>query len=64
VKRSIETDGITTVDLGPSGSDSFSELKARYGFDSYEDWPSHADYRGDFWYIDGPRKSTRKLWWF
>ena len=30
------------VDLGPSGSDSFSELKQRYGFESVEDWRAPA----------------------
>jgi peptidyl-tRNA hydrolase len=60
VRRSIDAEGITCVDLGPSGSDSFSELKARYGFRSVDDWPAIADYHGDFWYIDGPRRSS----WF
>jgi hypothetical protein len=40
---------ITTVDLGPSGSDDFSDLKAKYGFQSIEDWPAVADYHGPFW---------------
>ena len=57
VRRSIDADGVNVVDLGPSGSDAFSELKARYGFRSVDDWPAVADYSGDFWYIDGPRKS-------
>ena len=26
------------ADLGPSGSDAFSELKAKYGFASVADW--------------------------
>mmetsp|Transcript_32689 Transcript_32689/g.79278 ORF Transcript_32689/g.79278 Transcript_32689/m.79278 type:complete len:307 (-) Transcript_32689:285-1205(-) len=60
VRRSIEADGITAVDLGPSGSDAFSELKSRYGFLSYDDWPDHADYHGDFWYQGAPRKNS----WF
>ena len=50
VRRSIEADGIDTVDLGPSGSDAFSELKSRYGFESVDDWPSVADYMGPFYY--------------
>jgi hypothetical protein len=58
VRRSIEADGVTVVDLGPSGSDAFSELKSRYGFLSYDDWPNHADYLGPFWYIDKPRPSN------
>jgi hypothetical protein len=61
VRRSIEADGIDVVDLGPSGSDAFSELKSRYGFLSYDDWPSHADYLGEFWYLDGPRKGSRRF---
>lgn len=60
VRRSIEADGITAVDLGPSGSDAFSDLKSRYGFLSYDDWPDHADYQGDFWYNGARRKSS----WF
>lgn len=53
VKRAIETDGVDTVDLGPSGSDAFSELKARYGFESIDDWPKYADYTSDGFYYDG-----------
>ena len=41
------------VDLGPSGSDAFSDLKARYGFKSVDDWPAVADYRGDFIHAEG-----------
>jgi len=59
VRRSIDAEGVTCVDLGPSGSDAFSELKARYGFRSVDDWPAVADYHGDFWYKDGPRSSGR-----
>ena len=43
------------VDLGPSGSDAFSELKARYGFVSVDDWPAAADYTGPFVYGGGQR---------
>ena len=50
VRRAIETDGIDIVDLGPSGSDAFSELKAKYGFVSVDDWTNVADYTGPFWY--------------
>ena len=50
MRRAIETDGIEIVDLGPSGSDAFSALKAKYGFVSVEDWTSVADYTGPFWY--------------
>jgi len=58
VRRSIEEEGVTAVDLGPSGSDSFSELKSKYGFLSYENWPDHADYLGPFWYKGKPRPSN------
>ena len=50
VKRAIDAEGVDTVDLGPSGSDSFSDLKARYGFESVDDWPAIADYTGPFYY--------------
>lgn len=53
VKRAIEEDGIDVVDLGPSGSDAFSELKSRYGFVSVDDWPAVADYLGDFKHAEG-----------
>uniref|UniRef100_A0A7S4M987 Uncharacterized protein n=1 Tax=Odontella aurita TaxID=265563 RepID=A0A7S4M987_9STRA len=53
VRRAIETDGVDVVDLGPSGSDAFSELKARYGFVSVSDWPTVADYSGPFYHGDG-----------
>ena len=49
VERAIASDVVETVDLGPSGSDDFSQLKARYGFVSVDDWPAVADYRGPFW---------------
>lgn len=52
VKRAIEDDRIDVVDLGPSGSDAFTELKNKYGFESVVDWPSVADYSGDFIYED------------
>jgi len=32
VARAIEDERIDVVDLGPSGSDAFTELKERYGF--------------------------------
>jgi len=52
VKRAIEAEGVDVVDLGPSGTDAFSELKERYGFESVEDWPSVANYLGPFYYDD------------
>ncbi len=63
VRRSIEEEGVTCVDLGPSGSDAFSDLKARYGFQSVDDWPSVADYTGDFWYQGAPRSSRSGGLW-
>ena len=50
VKQAIEDDRIDVVDLGPSGSDAFTELKTKYGFESVVDWPAVADYRGEFLY--------------
>jgi hypothetical protein len=50
VRRAIEDDRIDVVDLGPSGSDAFTELKTKYGFKSVVDWPAAADYSGDFIY--------------
>ena len=50
VHRAIEDDRIDVVDLGPSGSDAFTDLKAQYGFEAVVDWPAVADYSGDFLY--------------
>jgi hypothetical protein len=50
VRRGIEADDVTVVDLGPSGSDAFTDLKERYGFVSVDDWTSVADYFGPFVY--------------
>jgi hypothetical protein len=63
VKRSIEEEGVTCADLGPSGSDAFSELKARYGFRSVDDWPAVADYTGDFYYLGKPRSTGLDSIW-
>eukprot|EP00978_Attheya_sp_CCMP212_P020283 scaffold57828_cov41-Attheya_sp.AAC.2 len=52
VRRAIEMDGIRCVDLGPSGSDQFTELKEKYGFRSVDDWPAVANYQGPFLYGD------------
>ncbi|KAL7552436.1 hypothetical protein ACHAWF_015707 [Thalassiosira exigua] len=53
VRRAIDDERIDTVDLGPSGSDAFTELKEKYGFESVVDWPAMADYTsGDFIYED------------
>jgi len=56
IERSLEVGGVACVDLGPSGSDAFSELKARYGFESVDDWTTVADYSGDFYYNGKPRR--------
>lgn len=58
VRRAVEAEGVDTVDLGPSGSDSFSELKQRYGFESVDDWHAVADYRGPFTYCDADGRVT------
>ena len=50
VRRAIEAPDVDMVDLGPSGSDAFSVLKAKYGFASVSDWHKVADYRGPFRY--------------
>ena len=50
VQRAIEDERIDVVDLGPSGSDEFTALKLKYGFESVVDWPSVANYGGDFIY--------------
>lgn len=50
VQKAIETPNVDVVDLGPSGTDSFSQLKEKYGFVSVEDWPAVADYLGPFVY--------------
>lgn len=52
VQRSISDDRIDVVDLGPSGSDAFTDLKTKYGFESVVDWPAVADYGGEFIYED------------
>ena len=64
VKRAIEEDGVNMVDLGPSGSDAFSELKQRYGFISVDDWPAVANYMGPFWryYEVGENKHSLIDW--
>eukprot|EP00522_Entomoneis_paludosa_P003963 CAMPEP_0172471324 /NCGR_PEP_ID=MMETSP1065-20121228/67758_1 /TAXON_ID=265537 /ORGANISM="Amphiprora paludosa, Strain CCMP125" /LENGTH=409 /DNA_ID=CAMNT_0013229419 /DNA_START=1613 /DNA_END=2842 /DNA_ORIENTATION=+ len=57
VERSIQagSDNVQVVDLGPSGSDSFSQLKSKYGFQSVDDWTRLADYTGPFYYVNGTR---------
>jgi hypothetical protein len=66
VQRAIECHGrgeIDAVDLGPSGSDGFSELKARYGFCSVTDWPRMADYTGPFWDYEANAPAKRGVTW-
>jgi hypothetical protein len=60
IECALETEGAKCVDLGPSGSDAFSELKAWYGFEeSHDDWTEIADYTGDFWWYCGkPRRGS------
>ena len=43
-KASHCTERIDAVDLDPSGTDGFSQLKAKYRFESVDDWPAVADY--------------------
>ena len=50
VCRAIKDNRINVVDLGLSGSDVFTELKMKYGFDSVVDLPAAADYIDDFIY--------------
>ena len=50
IHRAIKDERIDVVDLGPSGSDAFTELKTKYGFISVVDWPAVADYSGEFSY--------------
>jgi hypothetical protein len=54
---------VETVDLGPSGSDDFSELKAKYGFLSVEDWPEVADYIGPFWDYETNQPAKNGVAW-
>lgn len=53
VSRAIADPTVDMVDLGPSGSDAFGALKAKYGFESVSDWHTVADYRGPFRYEGG-----------
>ncbi len=61
VRRAIEDEQVHYADLGPSGSDAFSELKMRYGFRSVADWHMVADYRGPFRYQFGSGESWAEL---
>ena len=57
----VGSNRIAVVDLGPSGSDSFSQLKNKYGFRSVDDWTRAADYRGPFHYVHGRPKDGTDL---
>lgn len=63
VSRAIADEKVDIVDLGPSGSDAFSELKARYGFKSVGDWCSVADYSGPFRSNEDERPQERLVGW-
>jgi len=59
VRRAVEADTVDTADLGPSGSDAFSQLKSKYGFTSVVDWPRVADYKGPFYYDDDDENDVK-----
>lgn len=61
VRRAIADEGVDHADLGPSGTDAFSELKQKYGFASVADWHAVADYRGPFRYPFGTGESWAEL---
>jgi len=61
VSRAIEDPTVDFVDLGPSGSDTFSELKQRYGFVTVADWSRVADYSGPFGFGDDDERPGEKL---
>lgn len=61
VRRAIADEGVDFADLGPSGSDAFSELKEKYGFVSIADWHKVADYRGPFRYEFGVGESWAEV---
>lgn len=61
VRRAIADADVDYADLGPSGTDAFSELKQKYGFKSVADWHTVADYRGPFRYSFGSGESWAEL---
>ena len=61
VARAIADEQVHFADLGPSGSDAFSDLKHKYGFQSVEDWHTVTDYRGPFRYSYGSGQSWAEL---
>jgi len=63
VRRAIADNDIDVVDLGPSGSDAFSELKSKFGFVSVRDWCDVADYRGPFRFGADERPGDKLVGW-
>lgn len=60
VKRAIQNTDIDVVDLGPSGTDAFTQLKEKYGFISVDDWTEQADYLGPFYRHGGTSEEDDK----
>lgn len=63
VGRAIADAGVDVVDLGPSGSDAFSELKQRFGFAPVRDWCDVADYSGPFRFGADERPGDKLVGW-
>ena len=63
VCRAVNDPTIDVVDLGPSGSDAFSELKGRYGFVPVADWSRVADYSGPFRFGEAARPADKLVGW-
>lgn len=61
VNRAIEDDRIDVVDLGPSGSDAFTELKEKYGFESITEWPRVADYTSSGFIYDDDQNEVETM---
>lgn len=54
MERSIRTEGVRWLDLGPSGNPAVAQLKAKYGFTNTDGWRSMCDYSGDFKEVTEP----------
>ena len=63
VRRAVADDAVDVVDLGPSGSDAFTELKTRFGFKSVADWCEVADYSGPFRFGADERPGDKLVGW-